>query len=71
MEKSAAKFDTPILQCHGDSDPLIPQTWASMSVKLLQQLGFKSVDFKMYRGLMHSSCEEEMTDLQNFINKLA
>lgn len=69
LEKTVDKFSTPILQCHGDSDPLVPQQWSFMSVKLLQSMGFKHVDYKLYNGLMHSSCEEEMIDMKSFIEK--
>ena len=69
MEKTPSKFETPILQCHGDYDQLVPQTWSAMSVKLMQSLGFKYVSFKVYRGLDHSSCEEEMDEVSTFIDK--
>jgi len=69
MEKSTGKFETQILQCHGDSDQLVPQSWSQMSVKLMQSLGFKHVNYKVYRGLDHSSCEEEMDEIATFIVK--
>lgn len=46
------------MQFHGDIDPLVPEPWASMSGKLLQQVGFTDVKYKVYEGLMHSSTEQ-------------
>ena len=65
------KFSTPILQCHGDMDPIIPLDWAQLSVKLLQSLNFTDVVFKSYRGMAHSSNEKEMDDVKDFINRIA
>ena len=52
-------------------DPLVPQLWASASAQLLKQAGFSSTNFKVYKGLMHSSTEEEMDDVKDFIEKIA
>jgi predicted esterase len=58
----ANKFKTPILQCHGDFDPMVPLPWAQASVKLTQSLGFTDLKFKTYRGLGHSSSEQVGTE---------
>ena len=55
LTHSENKFKTPILQCHGDMDPIVPCEWSKLTVKLLQSLGFNEVTFKVYKGLMHSS----------------
>uniref|UniRef100_A0A2I2ZMF4 palmitoyl-protein hydrolase n=1 Tax=Gorilla gorilla gorilla TaxID=9595 RepID=A0A2I2ZMF4_GORGO len=52
-----ANRDISILQCHGDCDPLVP-------------LMFANVTFKTYEGMMHSSCQQEMMDVKQFIDKL-
>ena len=52
------KFDTPILQCHGDSDNIVPFEWGRVTSDHLQALGFKNVAFKKYRNMGHSSEEE-------------
>lgn len=62
-------FATPILQCHGDCDVMVPAKWAQMSSQVLKSLGFSKVDFKMYKGVSHSSSEEEMDDVTDFIQK--
>lgn len=48
-------FTTPILQCHGDVDPMVSLGWSQLSMKFLQQMGFSNVRFKVYPGLSHSS----------------
>lgn len=63
------KFKTPIVQCHGDSDPVVPLEWSKMTVQLLKTLGFSDVAFKTYQGLGHSSTEEELDDIKDFIAK--
>lgn len=63
------KLKTPIIQCHGDSDPIVPIEWSKITVELLKKLGFSSVEFKMYRGVSHSSSEEEMDDVSDFVTK--
>ena len=63
------KFKIPIIQCHGDSDPIVPIEWSKLTVELLKKIGFTSVDFKTYRGVSHSSSEEEMDDVSDFIVK--
>lgn len=62
-------FTTPILQCHGDVDPMVPLMWSQLTEKVLKSLGFSNVKFKTYRGLGHSSTEEEMDDVNDFILK--
>lgn len=51
-------FNTPILQCHGDMDPMVSLAWSQLSMKFLQQMGFSDVRFKVYPGLSHSSCPD-------------
>ncbi|KAH0556640.1 acyl-protein thioesterase 2 isoform X1 [Cotesia glomerata] len=59
----------PVLQCHGDCDPIVPYKWGQMTASLLKQFMSK-VEFKTYSGMMHSSCDQEMQDMKSFIEKL-
>ncbi|UYV73807.1 LYPLA1 [Cordylochernes scorpioides] len=59
----------PVLQCHGDSDPLIPHKWGQMTADILSKF-MPRTTFKTYRGLAHSSCKEEMDDAKAFINNV-
>jgi lysophospholipase-2 len=71
MKPSETKFSTPIFTGHGDSDPMVPLQWAKLSHSALQAIGFTSLTFKTYPGLSHSSSEDEMDDIDEFIKKIA
>ena len=43
--------------------------WAKLTVQLLKQLGFSETHWKTYRGMGHSSTEEELDDINDFIIK--
>lgn len=58
--------EAPVLQCHGDIDPVVPFKWGQMTSELLKKF-MPKVQFKTYKGLMHSSCDEEMRDAKEFI----
>ncbi|XP_050499275.1 acyl-protein thioesterase 1 [Diabrotica virgifera virgifera] len=58
----------PILQCHGDCDPVVPYKWGQMTASVLKNM-LKDVEFKSYRGLSHSSSDEELNDIKQFITK--
>ncbi|XP_969230.1 acyl-protein thioesterase 1 [Tribolium castaneum] len=60
--------DLPILQCHGDCDPVVPFKWGQMTASVLKTL-LKEPEFKSYRGLMHTSSDEELRDIKDFIDK--
>lgn len=60
--------DIPMLQCHGDLDPVVPYKWGAMTSELLKTF-MSSLEFKTYKGMMHSSCEEEMWDVKEFIER--
>jgi predicted esterase len=60
----------PIFQAHGDADAVVPFDWSQMSVKALNALGFTDVRFKPYHGLSHSSNDEEMRDVNDFIKNI-
>ncbi|ERE90510.1 acyl-protein thioesterase 1-like protein [Cricetulus griseus] len=63
--------DISILQCHGDCDPLVPLMFGSLTVEKLKALVNPSnVTSKVYEGMMHSSRQQEMMDVKQFIDKL-
>ncbi|KAH0517617.1 Acyl-protein thioesterase 1 [Microtus ochrogaster] len=56
---NSANRDISILQCHGDCDPLVPLMFGSLTVEKLKALVNPSnVTFKIYEGMMHSSCQQ-------------
>nr|XP_021528582.1 acyl-protein thioesterase 1 [Aotus nancymaae] len=68
---SGANRDISILQCHGDCDPLVPLMFGSLTVEKLKTLvNPANVTFKTYEGMMHSSCQQEMMDVKQFIDKV-
>lgn len=69
----------PIFWGHGKSDPLVKFTWAQESVKFLKEkLGIpeatkedpKGIEFHAYDGLVHSANDEEIEDLQEWLEKV-
>lgn len=68
---SGVNRDISILQCHGDSDHLVPLEFGALTVEKLKQLvNPDNVTFKTYEGMMHCSCPQEMLDIKQFIDKL-
>lgn len=66
---AVANKDIPYIQCHGDCDPIVPYKWGQMTASLLKQF-LKQIEFKTYRGMMHSSSDEEISDLKTFLEKV-
>ncbi|CAG2107485.1 unnamed protein product [Medioppia subpectinata] len=65
--------EVPVLQCkqfssHGDSDPLVQTRWGQMTADVLSKTLTK-YQFKIYKGMAHSSCPEELNDAKSFIAK--
>ncbi|XP_049807714.1 acyl-protein thioesterase 1 isoform X2 [Schistocerca nitens] len=66
---AVANKDIPYIQCHGDCDPIVPYKWGQMTASLLKQF-LRQIEFKTYRGMMHSSSDEEILDLKAFLEKV-
>ncbi|KAI5474162.1 hypothetical protein MNV49_004074 [Pseudohyphozyma bogoriensis] len=60
----------PILWGHGNADNIVRYSWGSDSIKALQKMGFKDIDFHTYPGMGHSFCDEEQDHLTAFIAKV-
>ncbi|KAJ8964205.1 hypothetical protein NQ317_014913 [Molorchus minor] len=58
----------PILQCHGDCDPIVSYKLGQMTASALKSM-LKDVEFKTYEGLTHSSSDAELRDVKAFIDK--
>ena len=51
--------DMPILQCHGEMDPMIPVQFGAMTAEKLKTIvSPQKLTFNTYPGLMHSSCPQ-------------
>ena len=55
-----------VLQCHGDQDPLVSVHWGKKTNELLTQNGVDAT-FNVYKGMAHSSCQEELLDVAAFL----
>jgi predicted esterase len=70
FEIPAANLDLPIFYGHGTADPLIPAIIAQASNKTLDDRGIKNVEFKLYPGMGHSTCPQELQNLKQFLLKV-
>jgi len=68
MQSVVRNLDVPVLHCHGDCDPLVPYKWGQMTSTLLKRV-LERHEFKTYKGIGHSSCPEEMDDVQAFLEE--
>ncbi|KAI0220063.1 Acyl-protein thioesterase 1 [Lamellibrachia satsuma] len=59
---------TPVLQAHGKDDFTVPYAFGLMTSKLLEQIN-PNCDFKSYPNMAHSSCEQEMQDVSDFVRR--
>lgn len=67
VEKSTnVNLKSPVLQCHGTIDPLLPKEWALMTEQFLKKY-LTNYQFKIYQGMAHSSCDKELEDVKKFI----
>lgn len=64
-EAAAANRATPILQCHGRFDPVVPYAMGEQSAAVLTQLGY-SVEWKGY-AVEHSVHPNEITDIGRWL----
>ncbi|EKM59933.1 uncharacterized protein PHACADRAFT_250743 [Phanerochaete carnosa HHB-10118-sp] len=69
----------PIFWGHGTNDPLVKFIWAKQSVQFLKEgLGITEtteadqagIEFHAYNGLVHSASDEEIEDLQAWLEKV-
>lgn len=65
-----ANTGMPVLQGHGSSDPLIPAAIGQGTAKILASMGCTNVEFKLYPGMAHATCPQEMSDFKSFLTKV-
>ncbi|XP_022102263.1 acyl-protein thioesterase 1-like isoform X5 [Acanthaster planci] len=65
-----SRRDYPVLQCHGDSDPVVNMQYGVMTSTLLKEQFCSNHTFRQYPGLGHSSCPPEMKDSADFLVKV-
>jgi predicted esterase len=61
--------DIPIFLAHGKADSTIKIGYGRAAKKLLEweEIGARNVRFEEYEGMSHSSSEEEMNDLEEWL----
>lgn len=59
--------EVPVQMYHGADDPLVKTAWGVRSKELISELGWK-VEMKTYPGLQHSAAEEEIEDLEKWLD---
>lgn len=69
-QASSGNRNIPILQCHGDSDPMVPIAFGEMTSRLLKNVvNPELVSFKTFSNLMHTSSDQEMKEVKKFIEQ--
>ncbi|KAH7124421.1 acyl-protein thioesterase 1 [Dactylonectria macrodidyma] len=59
--------ETPVIMFHGDHDTLLPTNRAKRDAERLTELGY-DVTWKTYPGMGHSTCPEELDDVEAFLS---
>jgi lysophospholipase-2 len=68
---SAHGKDTPVLHCHGTSDPLVLPEFADDSRKHVLEAGHAAgYELRTYRGLAHSANMQELMDVVQWLDKV-
>lgn len=62
--------DTPILHCHGTSDPMVQHAMAIRSREHVVERGSTSYELKSYNGVQHTVSPEEISDVSMFLAKV-
>ncbi|EAT85293.1 hypothetical protein HBI56_072600 [Parastagonospora nodorum] len=60
--------NTPIFMGHGDADQVVAHKWGKKSADVLTEHGYK-VDFRTYKGLVHSADDSEIDHLEAYLNQ--
>ncbi|KAL1875707.1 hypothetical protein VTK73DRAFT_9962 [Phialemonium thermophilum] len=60
--------ETPVFMAHGDVDVVVPMPLGKVSYEALKAMGYKAT-FKVYEGMGHSACPEELDDVEAFLRE--
>jgi lysophospholipase-2 len=66
---NASLADTPILHCHGTSDPLVQYKWALLTKESLIKSGATGYQLRPFQGMEHTVSTEELQEAFLFIQK--
>ncbi|KAI1815410.1 acyl-protein thioesterase-1-like protein [Poronia punctata] len=65
-QESNVNQDTPVFMAHGSVDTVVPTPFGKMSYEALKKLNYP-VTMKLYNGMGHSACQEELDDVETFL----
>ncbi|KAJ2509701.1 hypothetical protein GGI11_003122 [Coemansia sp. RSA 2049] len=63
-----ASKKVPVFQAHGTADEVVMFQYGEMTSEVLKKNGY-NVDFRTYRHMGHSTCNDEIKDLGQFLSK--
>ncbi|KAI1176446.1 phospholipase/Carboxylesterase [Nemania sp. FL0916] len=66
VQESDLNHETPIFMAHGSADHVVPTGFGQLSFEVLKKQNF-SVTMKMYPGMAHSACAEELAEVEAFL----
>ena len=69
LKLSSTAKATPVLQCHGEDDPMVRISWAESARDTLRAAGVESVEWKSYPGLQHSANMDELEDVRAWLGR--
>nr|CCA25891.1 acylprotein thioesterase putative [Albugo laibachii Nc14] len=67
---SQVSKDIPILMCHGEMDPVVRFEWGKLTKEALESCKARNIQFKAYPYLEHSSSEEEIKDVIDWLQNV-
>lgn len=67
-EASEANKSVPVMMCHGQFDPVIPEIAGKQSRDFLQQMGY-SIQWHSY-PMQHAVCLEEIQDISHWLQEV-
>lgn len=67
-EASAANAQSPIFQCHGTQDPVVPMQWGQMGAELMRSQG-RPIEFNTY-PCPHSVHPREIADIGQWLARV-
>ncbi|KAL2020997.1 hypothetical protein VTK56DRAFT_7771 [Thermocarpiscus australiensis] len=68
VPKPEVNKETPVFMAHGDSDQVVNFELGKMSYDLLKGMGY-NVTLKVYEGMDHLACLEELDDVEAFLRE--
>ncbi|KAI1150331.1 phospholipase/Carboxylesterase [Nemania diffusa] len=66
VQESDLNHETPIFMAHGTADGVVPTGLGMLSHEALKRQNFP-VSMKLYPGMAHSACQEELDEVEAFL----